>query len=56
MLPERKKHIAVNYYFIRDIIEDGVVDVLKIHTNRNSVEILTNVVLVGKLNSELDIL
>ncbi|CAA7016274.1 unnamed protein product [Microthlaspi erraticum] len=53
---ERTKHIAVKYHFIRDVIEDGEVEVLKVHTSRNPADILTKVVLVGKFNSALTLL
>lgn len=53
---ERMKHIAVKYYFIRDVIADGEVDVLKTHTSRNPTDILTKVVHVGKFNVALDFL
>jgi len=38
---ERTKHIAVKFYFIRDIIEAREVEVEKIHTSRNPVDIVT---------------
>lgn len=56
MYHERKKHEATKYYFIRDIIEEKVVDVLKIHISRNPADILTKVVPVGKFNAALDML
>ncbi|CAA7042283.1 unnamed protein product [Microthlaspi erraticum] len=52
---ERTKHIAVKYYFIRDMIDDGEVEVLKIHTSRNPADILTKVVPVGGVDPEGDI-
>ncbi|KAL0726856.1 hypothetical protein Bca4012_022949 [Brassica carinata] len=53
---ERTKHVAKRYHFIRDIIEDKVVDVLKIHTSRNPADILTKVVPVSKFNAALEML
>jgi len=51
---ERTKHIAVNFYFIRDIIEAGDVEVEKIHTSRNPADMLTKVILVHKFEAALD--
>lgn len=38
---ETTKHIAVKYNFIREIIADGIVQVLKIHTSINLEDMLT---------------
>ena len=51
---ERTKHIDVKFYFIRDIIEAGEVEVEKIHTSRNPVDMLTKVILVHKFEAALD--
>ncbi|KAL0873142.1 hypothetical protein Bca101_022847 [Brassica carinata] len=53
---ERTKHVAKRYHFIRDIIEDKVVDVLKIHTSRNPATYSTKVVPVSKFNAALEML
>ncbi|CAA7015794.1 unnamed protein product [Microthlaspi erraticum] len=53
---ERTKHMAVKYNFIRDIIEEGTVEVVKIHTSRNPADILTKVVPVSKFREALDLL
>ena len=38
---EKTKHIATKYNFIREVIADGVVNVLKIHTSVNPADMLT---------------
>lgn len=53
---ERTKHMHVRYDFIQDIIDGCEVEVLKIHTNRNPVDILTKVVPVSKFNAALSLL
>ena len=53
---ERTKHVARKYHFIRDIIEDGEVEVSKIHTSRNPADILTKSVPVNKFVAALDLL
>lgn len=37
----RKKHIDIKYHFVHDIIEEGEVEVLKVHTSENDVDMLT---------------
>lgn len=53
---ERTKHVAVKYHFIRDVIEDGEVEVNKIHTSRNPADILTKTIPVNKFVAALDLL
>lgn len=53
---ERTKHIDVRLHFIRDIIENGVVRVMKIHTSKNPTDMLTKHVPVAKFNVYLDLL
>ena len=53
---ERTKHVARKYHFIRDIIEDGEVEVSKIHTSRNPADILTKTVPVNKFVAALELL
>lgn len=53
---ERTKHIATKYHFIRDVIAEGEVEVLKVHTSRNPADVLTKVVPVSKFKSALDML
>lgn len=38
---EKTKHIATKYNFIRDVIVEGIVEVLKIHTSVNPDDMLT---------------
>ena len=56
VLHERTKHVARKFHFIRDIVENGEVDVQKVHTSRNPADILTKVVSVSKFRSALDLL
>ncbi|KAH9741648.1 hypothetical protein KPL70_002701 [Citrus sinensis] len=37
----RTKHIRVQYHFIREVVEDGNVDLQKIHTKENLADVLT---------------
>ena len=37
----RTKHIGVQYHFVRDVVEDGSVDMLKIHTKENLADVMT---------------
>ena len=53
---ERTKHMRVRYDFIRDIIDEGEIEVVKIHTSRNPTDILTKVVPVSKFNAALSLL
>lgn len=43
MFHERTKHIAVKYNFIRHIIAEGDVKVVKVHTSVNPADMLTKV-------------
>jgi hypothetical protein len=47
----RTKHIDVQYHFVRDVIEDGVVRLQKIHTDVNPADILTKPVTREKFNT-----
>ncbi|KAH9734072.1 Integrase catalytic domain-containing protein [Citrus sinensis] len=38
---QRTKHIGVQYHFIREVMEDGSVDLQKIHTKENLADVLT---------------
>ena len=53
---ERTKHIAIKYYFIRDVIEEGDVEVLKIHTSRNPADMLTKCIPMQKFEAALEFL
>ena len=37
----RTKHIRVQYYFVWEVVEDGNVDMLKIHTKENLADVMT---------------
>ncbi|KAH9794327.1 hypothetical protein KPL71_004856 [Citrus sinensis] len=37
----KTKHIGVQYHFVREIVEDGSVDLQKIHTKENLADVLT---------------
>ncbi|KAL9451014.1 hypothetical protein AB3S75_012711 [Citrus x aurantiifolia] len=45
----RIKHIGVQYHFVREVVEDGSVDLQKIHTKENLTDVLTKPVNAGKL-------
>ena len=38
----RTKHIRVQYHFVREVVEDGSVDMQKIHTDENLADAMTN--------------
>jgi hypothetical protein len=40
----RTKHIDVRYHFVRDVLDDGDILLVKIHTNDNPADMLTKVV------------
>ena len=40
----RSKHIDVRYHFVRDVIEEGSISLMKVHTNENPSDMLTKVV------------
>ena len=46
----RMKHIDVKYHFVWDVLEDGDIEVMKIHTKDNPADILTKVVPGAKFN------
>jgi len=46
----RTKHIDVKYYFVRDVLEDGDIEVKKIYTKDNLADMLTKVIPVVKYN------
>ncbi|PON51143.1 hypothetical protein PanWU01x14_218520 [Parasponia andersonii] len=37
----RTKHIGIQYHFVREVVEDGSVDMKKIHTKENLADALT---------------
>ena len=44
----RTKHIDVRFHFVRKILEEGDIELLKIHTSENPADMLTKVILEGK--------
>ena len=42
----RTKHIDVKYHFVRDVLEDGDIEVKKIHTKNNPANMFTKVIQV----------
>jgi hypothetical protein len=48
MLTERTKHIDIHYHFVRDVIEQGLVNVCKISTHDNPADMMMKHVLVAK--------
>ncbi|XP_048604819.1 secreted RxLR effector protein 161-like [Brassica napus] len=41
MFHERTKHMKLKYNFIREVVADGQVRVLKVHTSKNAADVLT---------------
>ena len=37
----KTKHIAVKYHFIRDVLEDKQMELVKVHTTENPADLLT---------------
>ena len=37
----KTKHIAVKYHFIRDVLEDKQMELMKVHTTKNPADLLT---------------
>ena len=44
MYHARTKYIDVRFHFVREILDEGDIELLKIHTNENPADILTKVV------------
>ena len=44
------KHIDIRYHFVRDVVDDGLISLLKVHTNENPADILTKHMTRKKLN------
>ena len=42
------KHIDVRFHFVREILDEGDIELLKIHTKENPIDMLTKVVSVVK--------
>ena len=56
ILHERSKHIDIKMHFIRDIISDQTVQVMKIHTDHNPADMFTKPVNRAKFNYCLELL
>ena len=37
----KTKHIAVKYHFIRDVLEDKLMELMKVHTDDNPTDLVT---------------
>ena len=46
----RLKHIDIKYHFVRDVLEDGDIEMKKIHTIDNFADMLTKVVAGVRFN------
>ena len=46
----RTKHIDVRYHFVRGVLEDGDVEIVKVHTKDNPADMLTKVVPSNKFD------
>ena len=46
----RTKHIDIRYHFVRDFLEDGNIELKKIHTKNNLTDMLTKVIFRVKFN------
>ncbi|CAA7022682.1 unnamed protein product [Microthlaspi erraticum] len=53
---ERTKHVDVKYHKIREVIADGIVEVLKISTLCNPADIFTKILPVSKFQAALNLL
>ena len=45
----RTKHVDVRYHWIREVVEKNLMKLEKIHTDKNSSDMMTKVVSKGKL-------
>ena len=45
----RTKHIDVRYHFVQDVLDDGDIELINIHTKDNPTDMLTKVVRGVKL-------
>lgn len=55
MSHERTKHIDVRYHFVRDIVEDGNIEILEIGIADNPIDILTKLLPRTKFEHCFDI-
>ncbi|GJR78231.1 retrovirus-related pol polyprotein from transposon TNT 1-94 [Tanacetum coccineum] len=49
MFHKRTKHIDIRYHWIRDVIEDGMLELNKVHTDDNASDMFTKAVAREKL-------
>ena len=42
------KHIGVQYHFVREVVEDGSVNMLKIHTKESLTDVMTKPINIDK--------
>ena len=49
------KHIDIHYYLIHEVMDQQMSKLVKIHTNKNPADMLTNVVTHDKLRICIDI-
>ena len=47
----RTKHIGVQYYFVQEVMEEGNMDMQKVHTNENLADALTKPININKFGS-----
>jgi len=40
----RTKHIDVRFYFVRELLEEGDIELQKIHTKKNPADMLTKII------------
>lgn len=52
----RTNHIDIKYHFVRDKIEKGEIEVLKVHTSHNAADMLTKLVAKLKLLKCLELI
>jgi len=52
----RTKHIDVRYHFVREIVEEGEILLVKIHTEENPADMMTKVISANKFKYCLDLL
>ena len=50
----KKKHIFVNYHFVRQVIDEGGVTLEKFHTQKNIVDMFTKPISLDKLPWYMD--
>ena len=44
----RMKHIGIQYHFVREVVKDGSIDMLKIHTKKNLADVITKSINTNK--------